>query len=194
MKKYLLILPLLFMTACLPTSNSNPNDYQSAVASVYTSQFPDIPVPMEMKAKATKSMTTFNADGQKVGIEIFSGNVDHISLGKAMSLNVNAQGWVLRGLTQGERTLQIYTKDTRYLIVMINKSVIGSEMELWVLNQSNIDVDLLENSFTFQSSPTSSPAPLPGQTGSSTGPATTFQEDTLLTEDDFVIIPDSEFQ
>ncbi len=137
-KRCLIIASALFLSACsLSGTNTNPFASSTTVTSVYTSQFPDVPVPMDMKVDAKSTLTTISSNGEKVGREYFSGRIEHNSLGAAMAHNLKSQAWTMIGIVQGKHTLQLYQKGSRFLIVTIDDTALGSNMEFWMINRLN---------------------------------------------------------
>ncbi len=129
----------LFLGACSMdnVSISNPFSATTEVTSVYTSQFPDVPIPMDMDSEPKETLTTISSSGDKVGKETFSGRVEHNSLGAAMAHNLANQGWTMLGIVQSDSTLQLYQKGTRYLIITISDGTISSNMVLWMVSQQS---------------------------------------------------------
>ncbi len=120
MKKIILLSSLLFLTACVSGFNSSPETpASSTVSNVYTSQFPEVPIPMLMKTDPKNTLTTVNSAGEKLGRENFTGNMEASNLAAHMIQNLTSQSWSLIGTMQGEKSLQLYQKDTRYLIIFI---------------------------------------------------------------------------
>lgn len=135
MKKILLCCSFLFLTACFSGLNATPDQPQtSTVSNVYTSQFPDVPIPMLMKADPKNTLTTINSTGEKLGRENFTGSMEASNLAAHMVQNLSAQGWTLIGSMHGEKSLQLYNKETRYLIVFIGVGNFSTAMEVWVVN------------------------------------------------------------
>ena len=119
MKKIILLSSLLFLTACVSGFNSSPETpASSTVSNVYTSQFPEVPIPMLMKTDPKNTLTTVNSAGEKLGRENFTGNMEASNLAAHMIQNLTSQSWSLIGTMQGEKSLQLYQKDTRYLIIL----------------------------------------------------------------------------
>ena len=137
MKKYLLFAGLLLLSACTMSSTNanNANPAGAVTTTMYASQFPDVPIPSGMKSKPKETFTTISSSGEKVGKESFSGSVEHSSLGATMAGNLKNQGWTLLGIVQSQRVFQLYAKGSRYLVITIQDSTLGSDMELWMISQ-----------------------------------------------------------
>ena len=82
MKKFLLFASFLLLTACLDmnTSGSSTPAASTTVSNVYTSQFPEVPIPMLMEPDPKNSLTTVNSAGEKLGRENFKGNMEASNL------------------------------------------------------------------------------------------------------------------
>lgn len=163
MKKIVLLSMFFFLTACFSGMNSNPETpATSTVSNVYTSQFPDVPIPMFMKADAKNSLTTVNSAGEKLGRENFTGNMEASNLAAHMVQNLTSQSWTLVGSMHGEKTLQLYQKDTRYLIVFIQAGSFSTSMEIWVVNHIDNFSLPSQNSdpFNFGDTPAFQSAPI----------------------------------
>lgn len=164
MKKIILLSSFLLLTACFSgfDSSSPEAPASSTVSNVYTSQFPDVPIPMFMKADVKNSLTTVNSAGEKLGRENFSGNMEASNLAAHMVQNLTSQNWTLVGSMNGEKTLQLFHKDTRYLAVIIEAGSFSTKMEIWVVN--HIDNFALPNQnsdpFNFGNTPAFNSAPI----------------------------------
>lgn len=128
-------LSLLALTGCADLGITNPFASTSDVKDVYLSQFPDIPIPADMKSVPKYTMVTPTQDGTKVGLETLEGRVDSASLANAMIHNMARQGWSLRGSVSGKRSMQLHEKDQRFAVLYLYDQTIDTRMEVWVLNR-----------------------------------------------------------
>ena len=163
MKKIILLSSLLFLTACVSGFNSSPETpASSTVSNVYTSQFPEVPIPMLMKTDPKNTLTTVNSAGEKLGRENFTGNMEASNLAAHMIQNLTSQSWSLIGTMQGEKSLQLYQKDTRYLIIFIEAGSFNTNMQIWVVNHiNNFSLPAQGNDpFTFGDTPAFQSAPI----------------------------------
>lgn len=146
MKKFILFASVLFLSACMSNMNlENPFSSTTNVQNVYISQFPDVPIPADMKQDAKNTITTISSNGEKIGKEVLTGRVEHNSLGAAMAHNLQNQGWVMVGIVQGKATLQLYNKASRYLIVLVEDGNFSSKLTLWMINQVDGQGGFLNN-------------------------------------------------
>ena len=114
----LLICSLLPLSGCADLNISNPFETKSSDGSeVYFDQFPDVPIPRDMSVDAKRSLISVAQDGTKTGLITVEGRVDKPSLANAMILNMNRQGWNLRGAAIGSKTMHLYEKGERYAVI-----------------------------------------------------------------------------
>lgn len=164
----LVCLSAAVLTACSNLNIPNPFSSSSDVNDVYISQFPDIPIPADMKSVPKNTLVTPTQDGAKIGLETFSGRVESASLANAMIHNMSRQGWSLRGSTTGKRTMQLHEKDQRYAVIYLYDQTMNTAMEIWVLNR------LSEGGF---GSGFSLPSSMPSGSSFSPAPATNVTEE-----------------
>ena len=111
----LLICSLLPLSGCADLNISNPFETKSSDGSeVYFDQFPDVPIPRDMTVE---------------------GRVDKPSLANAMILNMNRQGWNLRGAAIGSKTMHLYEKGERYAVIYYYEQTTTAAMEIWVMTR-----------------------------------------------------------
>ena len=142
---------VLLLAGCSNLNIPNPFSSTSDVNDVYISQFPDIPIPADMKSVPKNTLVTTTQDGTKVGLETFEGRVEAASLANAMIHNLARQGWSLRGSVTGKRTMQVHEKDNRYVVLYLYDQTMTTAMEVWVLNR------LTEGGFGGFSLPSATP-------------------------------------
>lgn len=163
MKKILLLASFLLLTACFNMDTSSDTPAASTVSSVYTSQFPEVPIPMFMEPDPKNSLTTVNSAGERLGRENFKGNMEASNLAAHMVQNLTSQSWALIGAIQGEKTLQLYQKDSRYAVIFIERGTIYTYMQVWVVNQiSNFSLPAQggNDPFNFGDTPAFQSAPI----------------------------------
>lgn len=61
--------------------------------------------------------------------------MDKPSLANAMILNMNRQGWSLRGAAIGDKTMHLYEKDNRFAVLYFYDQTTTAAMEIWVLTR-----------------------------------------------------------
>lgn len=103
------------------------------VDDVYYGSFLDICIPKSMTIDHSRTLVSVGQDGEKIGLLTFEGRVDRSSLCSAMIHNMSHQGWTLRGIIDGKRTIQLYEKSSRYAILYIYNQQLTTAIEVWVL-------------------------------------------------------------
>lgn len=155
-------LTAVVLTGCADLNIPNPFSSTSDVNDVYISQFPDVPIPADMKSEPKNTLVTPTQDGTKMGLETFTGRVEAASLANAMIHNMARQGWSLRGSISGKRTMQLHEKDQRYAILYFYDQTMSTAMEVWVLNRlSESTLGGMNNSFSLPPSSGSTFSPPP---------------------------------
>ena len=125
---------LFLLPGCAEMNISNP--FESSTSSeTYFDQFPDIPIPRDMNVDTKRSLVSVAQDGSKLGLLTVEGRVDKPSLANATILNMNRQGWALRGTINSNKVVQLYEKDNRYAFIYIYEQALNVAMELWVANR-----------------------------------------------------------
>lgn len=144
----------LMLAGCAATGIPNPFSSTADVSDVYLSQFPDIPIPVDMKSNSKGTLVSTTQDGIRIGLETFSGRVQASSLANAMIHNMSRQGWSLRGSVSGNRTMQLHEKEQRFAVIYLYESPLTTTMELWIVNRlSGGLLDGIQSIFSPGSSP-----------------------------------------
>lgn len=118
--------------------------------------FPDVRVPVEMKADESQ-MFVHGMGHKQTGVLVFSGNVDFMSLTKAMIATMQQDGWELRFQFTSPRTLLLFTKPTRFAILNItDTSSFNTDLEIWVSPRPDQDSTMIEKPLPFLDVPKSS--------------------------------------
>lgn len=142
------------------SSFSNPFSSSTAhVDDVYYGSFPDICIPKSMSIDHNRTLVSVGPDGEKIGLLTFEGRVDRSSLCSAMIHNMSRQGWTLRGVIDGKRTIQLYEKSGRYAILYIYNQQLTTAIEVWVLarlDDGAYQLNLSRETIISQDSPYSS--------------------------------------
>lgn len=133
----LFLLAALALPGCADMNISNPFESTRDVNEVYFDQFPDVPIPSDMSIDRSRSLVSVGPDGTKVGLLTAEGRVERLSLSNALIQNMSKQGWSLRGLVAGNKTLQLYEKDNRYAVIYIYDQLASAGMEIWLATRLN---------------------------------------------------------
>ena len=132
----LLICALLPLSGCAELNISNPFETKASDGSeVYFDQFPDVPIPRDMSVDAKRSLISVAQDGTKTGLITVEGRVDKPSLANAMILIMNRQGWNLRAAAIGSKTMHLYEKGDRYVVIYYYDQTTTAAMEIWAMTR-----------------------------------------------------------
>ena len=86
-------------------------------------------------ATCPSTLISVAQDGTKTGLITVEGRVDKPSLANAMILNMNRQGWNLRGAAIGSKTMHLYEKGERYAVIYYYEQTTTAAMEIWVMTR-----------------------------------------------------------
>lgn len=132
---------LLLICSLLPLSGARTSIFPirsrrnpQTAASLFC-QFPDVPIPRDMSVDASAALFPW-PDGTKTGLITVEGRVDKPSLANAMILNMNRQGWNLRGAAIGSKTMHLYEKGERYAVIYYYEQTTTAAMEIWVMTRT----------------------------------------------------------
>ena len=153
MKRFVCVLALtLTLSGCANLLDSLHSSSSSS-SEVYFDEFSDIPIPSAMKVDRKRSMVTATSEGVKTGVVTVSGDVEKLSLTTAMIHNMTQQGWTLRGMVRGNRTIEIFEKGNRFAVCCVYDQTITAAMELWVVQRLADGAMPVVSSSNFDSKP-----------------------------------------
>ncbi|MCK9175731.1 MAG: hypothetical protein M0O96_10700 [Desulforhopalus sp.] len=130
-KKAALIGATLFcLTGCMQSSGSGGSssdlDSPDTVATV-VENYPDIELPIEMKAVPKNSMG-LSTDSFQGGIHQYSGRVDVESLRDYVLASMRNHKWKLVGEASYENTMLAFSKPNRTCLVVLKKGLFGKSI------------------------------------------------------------------
>ena len=145
MKKISLFFLAILLISCtqfkkfthLKASSSNStkkytNDYQKSTSY----DFPDIPIPKELKLDPKNSLV-FESATQKVGILVYKGRVDSLSLFEYFESKLPQMGWRLRSFFKYGKYMILFSKEKRDLVIRIQDKGFTTEIYIWVVPRTN---------------------------------------------------------
>lgn len=132
MKQFFACMLAVCLCGCADMNIQNPFATASDVSQVYYDEFPDVPIPADMKVDRSRSWVSVTPDGTKIGLVTTDGRFDMASLANATIHSMNGQGWGLRAVSNGPRIVQVYEKDNRVAVVYFYNQTTTVAMELWV--------------------------------------------------------------
>ncbi len=148
----ILTLPL---AACTSLSVSNPFEPEKAPMAntqVIHGQFNDIPVAADMSIDSSKTKVTLNAQNLPVGLETYNSSDNPNTVSNNMIRNMAKYDWSLLASISGDKYVQLHHKDSRYAIIYIEDSLLGSVLEIWVFTSLGEATNSM-NSYRTQSTP-----------------------------------------
>lgn len=131
----LMMVASLAFSGCAELFSSSSD--QTGVGDVYYADFPDVPIPSEMKLDSGRSQVGKSAGGNAIGYLEFSGSVAWDSLVNACASNLTRDGWSVIGLFRGERSLVVADKMDRICVISISDGFPSTTMSVWVTDKTN---------------------------------------------------------
>ena len=131
----LMIIASLTLSGCEELFSSSSG--QTGAGDVYYADFPDVPIPSEMKLDAGRSQVGKSAAGNAIGYLEFSGSAAWDSLVNACASNLTRDGWSVIGLFRGERSLVVADKMDRICVISISDGFPSTTMSVWVTDKTN---------------------------------------------------------
>lgn len=116
--------------------SSNPEPGKTDQAAPATPRFKyydfdDVPIPDEMQHQVKKSFIA-ETPQVKLGISIFEGRVDAMSLANFFQTYMPKDNWMLRSSLKSVRTIMVFEKADRNCIISITDGEFKTYMEVWV--------------------------------------------------------------
>lgn len=129
-----LCVTLLTVQGCGSTTIANPFEPAppARVTAVYYGEFRDVPIPVDMTEQTRYTAVSQSSDGFKSGTQVFEGRIERQSLVNAMIHNMTVQGWALRTVFRGQRSVLLFEKGDRNAILGVTDGATYTTLEVWV--------------------------------------------------------------
>ena len=129
----LLCLGLLLGGCAKDGSLTNPFEDKPAPATPYFyGEFSDIPIPNDMGESSGNTFVTFAPNGQKCGVQKFSGRVELVSLMNSMRRNMASNGWTLRSLLRSKESILVFEKSDRIATLVFADGMVFTDMRVFM--------------------------------------------------------------
>ncbi|WP_461833745.1 hypothetical protein [Desulfothermus sp.] len=152
MKKIPLFLMTLVLISCSQikkntffknTSSNSSNGIEAYTMEYQKStsyDFPDIPIPKELKLDPKKSLV-FESATIKVGILVYKGRVDPLSLFEYFESNLPQNGWHLRSYFKYGKYIILFSKESKDLVIRIQDKGFTTETFIWVVPRTKSSIN-----------------------------------------------------
>ncbi len=133
-KIFFLSVCLLSLTACsLPVGVTiKPETEPQNIEDVYFGRLETIPIPQVMKLHERESVVSTLLDESVMGLEVYGGSLEILSLDKAMRYNMPKNGWKLISSATGKKIIQVYEKEDRLAVITMYNQMFNTAMEIWL--------------------------------------------------------------
>ncbi|ACV69778.1 putative lipoprotein [Desulfohalobium retbaense] len=93
--------------------------------------FEDVLVPKEMELVPDESLL-FETPAVKIGVLVFKGRVDPVSLFDFFMANMPKDNWQLRSYFKYGRYIMVYEKPGKDCIISLTESSLSTKLQIWV--------------------------------------------------------------
>jgi hypothetical protein len=94
-------------------------------------EFPDVPIPRELKLDAKESFV-YATPEFATGMLVYNGNVDYDSLVRFFDESLTKNGWIIQASLKYTRTLFFYQKENRICLLTMQVTPLNVRVEIWV--------------------------------------------------------------
>ncbi|MGE4297452.1 MAG: hypothetical protein AB7E47_05420 [Desulfovibrionaceae bacterium] len=140
----LILLALVGCTTLTGSSSTTKKTTPPPVGATTSSQsgnyyydFDDVLIPKEMSLDADETFI-METTSEKVGVMVFDGRVERLSLTKRIIDNMTTNGWTMRSAFKSPRSILIFEKPGRFCIVSITDGHYTTHMEIWVAPSTGV--------------------------------------------------------
>ena len=126
--RLLVIALLVFLVGCATsqTAGSKPGETTTDLA---VSEFQDIPIAPGLKRDESKAVEVQTGEF-KTGIGLYKGRVEARSLADYYKGIMPTRGWTLVADFSAKRTIQVYTKERRICVLLIEEGLYYTHLEI----------------------------------------------------------------
>ncbi|WP_027183808.1 hypothetical protein [Desulfovibrio inopinatus] len=128
-----------------PTENTQTTESENNDGGIYFADFTDIPIPKEMSVDHQKSLVIGTLSRQ-TGVLVLTGRVNAPSLYRFYYDTMPGQGFTLRGFFKHAKSLMIFEKQGKDVIILVDEGTISTTAEIWVVLRSDTNDTPLQSS------------------------------------------------
>ncbi len=148
-KKIVISLLVIGMMGCAQIKRISPFSHPSDNSTIsYTNgyekstsyDFPDIPIPKELKLDVSRSIV-FESPRVKLGVLVYKGRVDALSLFEYFVKKLPEYNWKLRSYFKYGRYIVLFSKQDKDLVIRIKDKGFTTEATLWVVPRTKEGID-----------------------------------------------------
>ena len=122
---------MMLFSGCTKRVGTEPTVEEGPTPIVTVREFPDVPIPKELKLDAKESFA-FKTHEFATGMLVYNGNVDYDSLVSFFDESLTKNGWIIQASLKYTRTLFFYQKENRICLLSMQVTPINVRVEIWV--------------------------------------------------------------
>ena len=122
---------MMLFSGCTKRVNTEPTEEEGPTPIVTIREFPDVPIPKELKLDAKESFVYMTPEFA-TGMLVYNGNVDYDSLVRFFDESLTRNGWIIQASLKYTRTLFFYQKENRVCILTMQVTTLNIRVEIWV--------------------------------------------------------------
>ncbi len=122
---------MMLFSGCTKRIHTEPTGEEGATPIVTVREFPDVPIPKELKLDAKESFV-YATPEFATGMLVYNGNVDYDSLVRFFDESLTKNGWIIQASLKYTRTLFFYQKENRICLLTMQVTPLNVRVEIWV--------------------------------------------------------------
>ncbi len=122
---------MMLFSGCTKRIHTEPTGEEGATPIVTVREFPDVPIPKELKLDAKESFV-YATPEFATGMLVYNGNVDYDSLVRFFDESLTRNGWIIQASLKYTRTLFFYQKENRICLLTMQVTPLNVRVEIWV--------------------------------------------------------------
>jgi hypothetical protein len=122
---------MMLFSGCTKRIHTEPTGEEGPTPIVTVREFPDVPIPKELKLDAKESFVYMTPEFA-TGMLVYNGNVDYDSLVRFFDESLTKNGWIIQASLKYTRTLFFYQKESRICLLTIQDTPLNVRVEIWV--------------------------------------------------------------
>ncbi|MGD8316025.1 MAG: hypothetical protein PVJ11_10145 [Syntrophobacterales bacterium] len=122
---------MMLFSGCTKRVHTGPTEEEGPTPIVTIHEFPDVPIPKELKLDQKESFVYMTPDFA-TGMLVYNGNVDYDSLVRFFDESLTKNGWIIQASLKYTRTLFFYQKENRVCLLTMQDTPLNVRVEIWV--------------------------------------------------------------
>jgi len=122
---------MMLFSGCTKRVGTEPTGEEGPTPIVTVREFPDVPIPQELKLDAKESFV-YTTPEFATGMLVYNGNVDYDSLVRFFDESLTKNGWIIQASLKYTRTLFFYQKENRVCLLTMQVTPLNVRVEIWV--------------------------------------------------------------